>query len=996
MNTRKLSAAVLIGTLLATSTAGGASALEKQLNESQEAPVNVNNSKKESDASTEVKQEAKSKIDQSDEKPEIKTLKADTDEVKTIKLDKKEVNVLGASWEGKDPDLRIRYKTDNGWSGWEELPTDDEGGPDANSKEAKIAKQNSDGESNVVPILNSSEVQLKSNNKSSSTDNLKITNVATEVTAEDKKVASKNTATASDSVIPNTQHTVAPSAGTTVAMGNLVTPAVKAALGTTGSVEQGTYTPNTATATQSTYNSGLKANIVTRKEWGANEKLKKCSSSVASTAKGIYVHHTAGSNSYTKAQAPGIIRGYLTYHTQSKGWCDLGYNFLVDKYGTIYEGRAGSIDKAVIGAHSSGFNSYTLGISVMGTYSSSAPSTAAQNSVKRIIAWKANQYGFSPTGKMTLTSGGGGTSKYAAGRKVTLNAVSGHRDTSYTECPGLSFYKKLPSIRTGAKSLQSSLKGTPSAPKYTTKGAIGTYYNKYKKVTGAPTSNEGKLSNPSGSYQRFEKGTVYYSSKTGAHLSKNGAIRTAYKGAKYTKGVLGLPTSDEKVFKYNKSAKYQSYQNGIITYSSKTGARVLKGAILSKWKALGWERSNLGLPIGNEYKSGSYIKQKFEKGYVTYTKKQGVKVYVAPKNFKISGKGFGHGVGMSQYGAQAMAKKGYSAKKILEYYYSPAKMENVKTYANSNVRVQLHSATTQKITPVGGKLTVKIGSKSYSTTKAVTIKASGSKRYYTINGKKYTASGTNYVTWTDRVKLDKANGGSSAVTYKYGHMRVSNISNKINISNTLKLNRDYLYGLAEMPASWSQGALQAQAIAGRTYAMRNMSSIKTSCDCNVYDEVKSQKFVGYQQISGSYGSNWKKAVDATSTKSGSKITKSKVMKYKGAFIDAVYSSSSNGKTQNSADEWGGSVPYLKSHADSWSLDSINPYRSWSVNASQAKMNSVFGLKNITSVSITKNSSGYVKYLKATSTTGATKTITGAQARSAFGLKSKGISSVKGY
>lgn len=170
------------------------------------------------------------------------------------------------------------------------------------------------------------------------------------------------------------------------------------------------------------------------------------------------------------------------------------------------------------------------------------------------------------------------------------------------------------------------------APKYTTKGAIGKYYAKHKKVTGAPTSNEKKVTKPNGYYQSFKNGTVYYySSKTGAHLSKNGAIRTAYKKTKYEKGVLGFPTTDEKAFKYKKGAKYQSYQKGMITYSSKTGARVLKGSFQSKWKKLGWEKSKLGLPTGNEYKSGSYIKQKFEKGHMAYSKKTGVKVNYTKK-----------------------------------------------------------------------------------------------------------------------------------------------------------------------------------------------------------------------------------------------------------------------------------------------------------------------------------------------------------------------------
>jgi len=167
---------------------------------------------------------------------------------------------------------------------------------------------------------------------------------------------------------------------------------------------------------------------------------------------------------------------------------------------------------------------------------------------------------------------------------------------------------------------------TPTVkPKIVTKGAIGAYYKKYSKLTGVPTANEKVLKNPNGYSQTFKNGVVYYSSKSGAHLNK-GKIRTAYKTAKYEKGKLGFPTTDEKVFKYNKKASYQSFQKGIVVSHSK-GAYSMNGSIFSKWKSLGWERGKLGLPIGNEYKSGSGTKQKFQKGYMTWTKKSGVKTY---------------------------------------------------------------------------------------------------------------------------------------------------------------------------------------------------------------------------------------------------------------------------------------------------------------------------------------------------------------------------------
>lgn len=309
---------------------------------------------------------------------ETKTIDAETDETTSVPLNDEKVNVVGVEWEGESPKPEIRYKENGKWSSWQSLEAED-GGPDAGTPDAQNATE---ATSAVVPIVNSEEVQVRSADKAADTESLEITTASTEVTEEDKTIASGT---------PGVTNTAS------------ITGQVGAFAAQTTDLNAG----NVPTAEALAWNPELKANVVTRKEWGANEKQVKCQSSVASSNKGVIVHHTAGSNSYSRSQAPGIIRGYLTFHTQSKGWCDLGYNFLVDKYGTIYEGRAGSMDKAVVGAHASGFNTGTLGISVMGTYGSSAPPAAAQNSVARIAAWGANKWGYNPTGTMKMTSGGG-------------------------------------------------------------------------------------------------------------------------------------------------------------------------------------------------------------------------------------------------------------------------------------------------------------------------------------------------------------------------------------------------------------------------------------------------------------------------------------------------------------------------------------------------------------------------------------------------------------
>ncbi len=190
-----------------------------------------------------------------------------------------------------------------------------------------------------------------------------------------------------------------------------------------------------------------KPTIYTRKQWGADERLRSGSPNYTSTIKTGFVHHTVGSNGYASADVPKILRGVYAYHTRSNGWSDVGYNFFVDRFGRIWEGRAGGITKAVLGAHTGGFNSQTFGVSAIGNYETVAPTTAMLNGIARVMAWKLSLYYRNPVAKSSLTSSGGGTSRYPSGRAATFNVVSGHRDAGYTACPGKYLYAKLSTIR---------------------------------------------------------------------------------------------------------------------------------------------------------------------------------------------------------------------------------------------------------------------------------------------------------------------------------------------------------------------------------------------------------------------------------------------------------------------------------------------------------------------------------------------------------------------
>ncbi|MET9956654.1 peptidoglycan recognition protein [Streptomyces sp. NPDC006339] len=195
---------------------------------------------------------------------------------------------------------------------------------------------------------------------------------------------------------------------------------------------------------------GPRPKIITRKGWGADEKIREKGFVYTKTIKAAFVHHSATGNNYTCKQAPSILRGIYRYHVKSSGWRDFGYNFAVDKCGNIYEGRAGGVAKPVLGAHTLGFNTNSMGIAVLGSYGSTNPPAAVVTAIARLTAWKLGLHGVNPKGKTYLTSGGGNL--YKKGKKVKFNAIAGHRDGFATECPGGRLYGKLGTARsTSAK-----------------------------------------------------------------------------------------------------------------------------------------------------------------------------------------------------------------------------------------------------------------------------------------------------------------------------------------------------------------------------------------------------------------------------------------------------------------------------------------------------------------------------------------------------------------
>ena len=181
-----------------------------------------------------------------------------------------------------------------------------------------------------------------------------------------------------------------------------------------------------------------------RKDWGADESLRDPDPVLCRTIQQVHVHHTASGNDYSRRDVPALIRSFYRYHTRSLGWSDIGYNFLVDRFGRTWVGRAGGPSRPVRGAHTLGFNHTSVGVAVIGNYDDAAAVDRIVTAIVRLAAWKLDRYGRRPRGKTRVYSHG--SDKYPKGW-VRLKVIDGHRDTNDTACPGDRLYARLPEIR---------------------------------------------------------------------------------------------------------------------------------------------------------------------------------------------------------------------------------------------------------------------------------------------------------------------------------------------------------------------------------------------------------------------------------------------------------------------------------------------------------------------------------------------------------------------
>ena len=352
-------------------------------------------------------------------------------------------------------------------------------------------------------------------------------------------------------------------------------------------------------------------------------------------------------------------------------------------------------------------------------------------------------------------------------------------------------------------------------------------------------------------------------------------------------------------------------------------------------------------------------------------------IYIYPTNavetFKFSGSGFGHGVGLSQIGAKAMANDGKSAEEILKYYFTGVTIEPVADWYDVRVNIghQLKSAKIQLASNTGYLLIndfkisdqKTIATFNYTNSGISTSIKKGKKLIATLPPTtqiQINWSGTRFLEGDTSV-ISFSNG--KATRYQFGQINLTIVGKSFEVTNNVRIKDEYLYGISEVSSSWPMQSLRAQAIAARTYAISKAGIYRPSCDCDLYGTIKDQLFVGITKISEpKFGHFWKAAVDSTSVdeENGEAIT------YLGNPINAYYSSSSGGQTESSLDAFGTAFDYLVSVQDPASLDpKLNPrFANWEREVSHLAVAKAFGLTDVEKLEING------KRIEATSKNGA--------------------------
>ncbi|WP_126688250.1 FG-GAP-like repeat-containing protein [Nocardioides ferulae] len=322
--------------------------------------------------------------------------------------------------------FEVRTRDGDAWSGWMPLEYHDEHAPDPGTPEARGARPGTD----PLFVGHVEEVQVRA---------------STETVPADLRMAVIDPGTPERTVVARP------------AIDTAALESESAGRGATAAAEGEASDEDDAIALQAASYTE-KPEIFSRAQWGANESLRQKSSLSYYEVHAGFVHHTVNANDYTRAEVPGILRSIYAYHTQSRGWSDVGYNFLVDRFGRIWEGRYGGVDRPVVGAHTLGYNENSFAMSAIGNFETVQPTAAMLEAYGALFAWKLSLHGVDAA-----------SSKQWVGSR-NFPAINGHRDAASTACPGRHLYARLDRIRELAaqtqrgwegRELQSDVAGSP-------------------------------------------------------------------------------------------------------------------------------------------------------------------------------------------------------------------------------------------------------------------------------------------------------------------------------------------------------------------------------------------------------------------------------------------------------------------------------------------------------------------------------------------------------
>lgn len=745
--------------------------------------------------------------------------------------------------------------------------------------------------------------------------------------------------------------------------------------------------------------------IILRSQWKASSPGNCSNPRYGSGTRAAVIHHTVGSNGYSKEASAGIVRSIQAYHMKANKWCDIGYNFLVDRYGQIFEGRAGGITRQVRAAHSGNatVNELTMGVSLMGTFTETGPTSAMKSATARLVAWRFSQARVPAKGLVSV-----------GGKK--LNRIAGHRDVVGTACPGTYAYSWL-GASGGLRDTVARILANGGSAVLTMTGfhavvrgssAIDYDWNavrgaaKYQIVVSrSPKWTKGLVRSVVGTKTRVSglgAGTSYYA-KVRA-LRSNGTALTAFsitlgRVTAAPSGTAGIPknlrvagrSDSHLTLFWNAPRGATSYQIRLSRSPGMTGSAAQKvTATRATFK---------GLSSGTTYyaqvrafnKYGSLLGAWSGRLTASTTGERSAtnRAVSVPSNgtYTFRGHGYGHGIGMGQYGAAGAASSGKTYGSILGHYY-PGTSQATRT---GNIRVLISGDTTRNVKIVARSgIKFRIGSGDAitlpSSLRGATVErwsiepgnGSESSLEYRVDGDYHA-----YKTWKGSAGRFEAPSLSlifpdeSVRTYRTSLVAAhpSSGSSGRDTVNELSL-EDYTRGVVpgEMPHTWPTEALKAQAVAARTYGAR---SIRPSAHYDICDTTSCQVYGGA-------------SAEKSSTNAAVTATAGRILTYQGLPAYTQFSASTGGHTDQ------GTQAYLRPVADPWDSWSGNPRHAWTIDVSAAKIASKHpAIGTLRSMQVVGRNGhgewgGRVTGLKLTGTKGTT-TITGNDARWDFGLRS---------